>query len=317
MIELLALREEPMPPVRGEKSSMLPLMRQGADGQTPVFTNSYRRSPPSRQACPRLEGDSMATAPRNILSIDDDSTVQEMLSCFLGDGYRVQRAATGAEALGKLRRESVDLVVLDHRLPGRTGLEILPEVRLIRPKVPVIMLTGYGSEWICAAAFKLGIADYLQKPVRAGDLVAAVQRILSAGPGKGEPPSESLMPAGGRAPLCMPVEKVIGLIQHRYWEHFSLSTLAHQVGMSKCRLSHRFHEVLGVTFRDYLLGVRLERAKALLAAGHVSITEVAQSVGFSDLPRFDKVFKRSTGLTPSAYRSSSLRTRKCSATNNY
>ena len=72
--------------------------------------------------------------------------------------------------------------------------------------------------------------------------------------------------------------------------------------MSKCRLSHRFHEVLGITFRDYLLRVRLERAKVLLANGHASITEVAQNVGFGDLPRFDKVFKRYTGVTLSAYR---------------
>src|SRR5262245_9750034 len=61
---------------------------------------------------------------------------------------------------------------------------------------------------------------------------------------------------------------------------------------------------LVLTFRDYLLKVRLERAKVLLASGHVSITEVAHDVGFSDLARFDKVFKRYTGFTPSAYRSS-------------
>ena len=96
----------------------------------------------------------------------------------------------------------------------------------------------------------------------------------------------------------------MGLIQQRYWDQVSLPALARQVGMSKYRLSHRFREVLGVTFRDYLLRVRLERAKALLAAGHVSITEVAQNVGFGDLPRFDRVFKRYTGVTPSVYRSS-------------
>jgi two-component system, response regulator YesN len=51
--------------------------------------------------------------------------------------------------------------------------------------------------------------------------------------------------------------------------------------------------------RDYLLNVRLRQAKALLASGHVSVTEVAQIVGFADLPSFDKLFKRHTGLTPS------------------
>lgn len=72
--------------------------------------------------------------------------------------------------------------------------------------------------------------------------------------------------------------------------------------MSKFWLSHRFHEAMGITFRDYLTKIRLERAKALLATGDASITEVAQMVGFGDLPRFDKLFKRYTGLTPSAYR---------------
>jgi two-component system response regulator YesN len=95
----------------------------------------------------------------------------------------------------------------------------------------------------------------------------------------------------------------MGLMQQRYWDKFSLSAVARQVGMSKYRLSHRFREELGVTFRDYLLKVRLERAKALLAADDVSISEVAQMVGFGDLPRLDKLFKRYTGFSPSAYRS--------------
>ncbi len=177
------------------------------------------------------------------------------------------------------------------------------QVVLVR-HVPVrAWLTGYGPEWICAAAFKLGVADYLQKPVNAVDLLAAVWRALSLSLDRGESPSESPILRGLPAPLSTPIQRAMGLIQQRYWDQFSLSALAHQVGMSKYHLSHRFREMLGITFRDYLLRVRLERAKALLSAGHVSITEVAQNVGFGDLARFDKVFKRYTGVTPSAYRS--------------
>ena len=108
---------------------------------------------------------------------------------------------------------------------------------------------------------------------------------------------------GLRAPLCTPIQRAMGLIQQTYWDKISLSELARQVGMSRCRLSHRFQEVLGVTFRDYLLRVRLERAKVLLAADNATISEVAQMVGFGDLPRLDKMFKRYTGFSPSAYRS--------------
>ncbi len=245
----------------------------------------------------------MGIAPQRILAVDDDVTLQEVLIFFLGKAYEVRPATTGSDALASVCHEPVDLVVLDHRLPDRTGLEVLTELRSIRPSLPVVMLTGYGSEWICAAAFKLGVADYLQKPVNAVDLVGVVHRILPPGLETGDSFRESPMLRGLRAPLCTPIQRAMGLIQQRYWDKFSLSSLAHQVGMSKYRLSHKFREVLGVTFRDYLLTVRLERAKALLAADDVSISEVAQMVGFGDLPRLDKVFKRYTGFSPSAYRS--------------
>ena len=245
----------------------------------------------------------MAKAPRRILVADDDVTLQDILTFFLGKDYEVRPATTGADALTRVCHEPVDLVVLDHRLPDRSGLDVLAELKSIRPRLPVIMLTGYGSEWICAAAFKLGVADYLRKPVNAVDLIGAVHRILPPGPERRDFSREGPMLRGLRAPLCTPIQRAMGLIQQRYWEQVSLSALAGQVGMSKYRLSHRFREEIGITFRDYVLRVRIERAKVLLADSHVSISEVAQNVGFGDLPHFDKVFKRHAGITPSAYRS--------------
>jgi two-component system response regulator YesN len=272
-----------------------PIAISGSAAGKPVF---------SRGSCPRRgSGSGIAKARQRILAADDDPTLQDVLAFFLGQEYEVRPATTGADALARVCHAPVDLVILDHRLPDSTGLDVLTELKSIRPSLPVVMLTGYGSEWICAAAFKLGVADYLQKPVNALDLVGVVHRILPPGPESGDSLRGSPMLRGLRAPLCTPIQKAMGLIQQRYWDKFSLSELARQVGMSKYRLSHRFREVLGVTFRDYLLRVRLERAKVLLTADEVSISEVAQMVGFGDLPRLDKVFKRYTGLTPSAYRS--------------
>ena len=239
---------------------------------------------------------------RQILAVDDDAIIPEMIGFFLGKSYEIRAATTGAEALVKARRDRVDLVVLDHRLPDCTGLEILTELRSTHPILPVIMLTGYGSEWICASAFKLGVTDYLQKPVSAVNLVAAVKRILAPGVDRIASGGESQLPSDLPAAFPLPILRAVGLIQQCYWDQLTLSALARQVGMSKYHLSRRFHEALGVTLREYLLKVRLERAKVLLANRHISVTEVAQSVGFGDLARFDKVFKRYTHLTPSAYR---------------
>src|SRR6266436_3800724 len=285
---------------------------QMASGGVRVFRSTPGESCFSHVTCTRRGGGGIGRRLQHILAVDDDVTIQEVLTFFLGRAYEVKSATTGADALAKVCHEPVDLVILDHRLPDRTGLDVLAELRSIRTSLRVVMLTGYGSEWICAAAFKLGVADYLQKPVNAVDLVGVVHRILSPGPDTSDSSLEGPMLRGFRAPLRTPVQRAMGLIQQRYWDKVHLAVLARQVGMSKYRLSHRFREVLGVTFRDYLLPVRLERAKALLATDDVSISEVAQMVGFGDLPRLDKVFKRHTGFSPSGYRSMARR----SATSN-
>jgi len=290
------------PEPRGESSTSSSTNQMASGGGARVFRPAVTQSGLySRGTHPRLAANGRHT-PQHILVVDDDVTLHEVLTFFLRGEYDVRHVTTAADALVEVHRDSVDLVLLDHRLPDRTGLDMLPELRSIRPSLPVIMMTGYGSEWICAAAFKLGVADYLQKPVSPAELVGAVRRILRPDLKAGAAACGDGMPMDSQAALCIPVQRVMGKIHEHYWDHLSLSVLARDVGMSKYRLSRRFHEVLGVTFRSYLLRVRLERAKSLLADGHTSITEVAQMVGLGDLPRFDKLFKRYTSLTPSGYR---------------
>lgn len=242
-----------------------------------------------------------------ILVVEDDRAVRELVALSLGDVYDVKGAITGAEALSIVRREPFAAVVLDYRLPDRTGLDVLTDIRSTEPGLPVIMMTGYGSESVCASALKLGIRDYFAKPFNVLDLRRSVRQILSdekkAGDETPGDRDQEPWPAGlsARQP-DMAIQKAVVLIQQRYWDHLTLAGLAREVGMSKYWLSHRFKEVMGVTLREYLLRVRLEKARALLATAAVSITEVALTVGFGDLPRFDKLFKRSTGVTPSAYR---------------
>jgi two-component system response regulator YesN len=250
------------------------------------------------------------TRRERILLVEDDRGVRELIRRFLSDLYEISPAATGAEALAILRREPVAAIVLDYRLPDRTGLEVLNDIRATWPTVPVVMMTGYGSEWICASAFKLGVWDYLPKPVILDDLLRSVREILSSGSQEGatrraesgavsQPDPHAGAPPGASDPA---IRRAITLIQQRYWDQLSLGRVAREVGMSKYYLSRRFRAVMGVTFRQYLLRVRLERAKVLLSTTSVSITEVAQGAGFSDLPRFDKLFRRYTGVPPSAYR---------------
>jgi YesN/AraC family two-component response regulator len=240
-----------------------------------------------------------------VLLVEDDPRISEVITLFLSETYEVRRAATGAEAIGILRREQVAAVLLDYRLPGRlSGLDVLAKVRSTHPRLPVIMMTGYGSELLVASALKLGISDYFTKPVNIDDILQSLRKILSPGAnGQAYSTSTPLLPARSSTNvLDLSIQKLMKTIQLRAADDLSLADLARELGVSKYHLSYRFKKAVGVTFRSYLLRARIERAKGLLQDGHQSVTDVAFLVGFNDLARFDKLFKRDMGLTPSAYR---------------
>src|SRR5262245_46071350 len=238
-----------------------------------------------------------------ILVVEDDEAVREVVALALSEAYEVKQAATGTEALDVVRREPVAAVVLDYRLPDQTGLDVLRQIKSTNPALPVVMMTGYGSEGVCAAALKLGIRDYFPKPLNVFDLRRSLDHILSHDSTRAHRRGDETTWARLRGQPDLRIQKTVALIHHHYWGHLTLPVLAHEVGMSERRLSRRFREVMGMTLRAYLVRVRLEKAQALLTAKQDSITEIAMAVGFGDLPRFDKMFKRYTGFTPSAYRS--------------
>ena len=240
-----------------------------------------------------------------VLLVEDDPRLSEVITLFLSETYEVRRAATGADAITILGCEQVAAVLLDYRLPGRlSGLDVLAKIRSTHARLPVIMMTGYGSELLVASALKLGISDYFTKPVNIDDILQSLRRILSdSAKGNGSSASTPVLPARSSTNvLDLSIQKLMKTIQLRAADDLSLADLARELGVSKYHLSYRFKKAVGVTFRSYLLRARIERAKGLLQDGHVSVTEVAFMVGFNDLARFDKLFKRHMGLTPSAYR---------------
>ncbi len=115
-----------------------------------------------------------------ILIIDDEPHLPYQLARYLGKhGYEVSAAADGEAGLLELQKNTIDLLLLDVRLPKRSGLEILKELRETDPDLPVIMLTAYGDVETAVAAMKLGASDYLIKGFDLTELLLVVQRSLA------------------------------------------------------------------------------------------------------------------------------------------
>jgi len=112
-----------------------------------------------------------------ILVVDDDPEMRRLLAEFLrGEGFRVDLAADGQEALRQLCEEIFDHVVLDKNLPGESGLEMLPLLRALAPGTPVTLITAFGDSRTHEQAFSRGAYEVLLKPFNLDDLIEVLRK---------------------------------------------------------------------------------------------------------------------------------------------
>ncbi|MDO9515142.1 MAG: sigma-54 dependent transcriptional regulator [Syntrophales bacterium] len=114
----------------------------------------------------------------NILVVEDGQSQREMLKDFLaGEGHRVAEAEDGAAAVQQVRDGHFDLLLLDFKMPGMNGIEVLKKIKSINPEISVVMMTAYGTIETAVDAMKLGAVDYIPKPIDLDELIILVDRI--------------------------------------------------------------------------------------------------------------------------------------------
>lgn len=114
-----------------------------------------------------------------ILVIDDEQVMRDACDQILArEGCRVTSAASGAEGLEKIQRERFDVIILDLKMPGLSGMEVLARIEKDFPEIPVIVITGYGTIESAVEAIKLGAYDFIPKPFTPNVLRTIVVRAL-------------------------------------------------------------------------------------------------------------------------------------------
>jgi len=118
-------------------------------------------------------------ATTHVLSVDDDTSVRQMISDYLGENdIRVTALSRGQEIAEVMARETIDLVVLDLRLPGEDGMLIAKKLREEAPLLPIIMLTARQDEADRVMGLELGADDYITKPFSPRELLARIRALL-------------------------------------------------------------------------------------------------------------------------------------------
>lgn len=115
----------------------------------------------------------------SILIIDDEEAQRNVLSGYLQKkGFKVYSASSGNEGVDVVKNNLIDIVLSDYKMPDKTGLEVLEEVKRLNPEISFVILTAYGTVENAVQAMRLGAYDYISKPVDLDELDLLIERII-------------------------------------------------------------------------------------------------------------------------------------------
>lgn len=267
-----------------------------------------------------------------LLIVDDEPNIRTGLQvgvpwCDIGIG-NVYSAENGEVALRLMSEKDVSIVISDIRMGGMSGIELGTRINKLHPHVKIVLLSGYQEFEYAQSAIRFGAVDYLLKPVKIKTLLEKIGSIVvelavdeekenivvrkfadanSISESRGLIQHEKLFGKDPRfsllnnrfSPLTL---LAVDYVNRNYMHSINVECIADYVGRSKNYFSSQFKKDLGISFVEYLTQVRVEQARLLLKSTTMMTYEISEKVGFSDYKYFSTVFRKSTGLSPSQYR---------------
>lgn len=232
-----------------------------------------------------------------IMSIDFSA-----LNCIL-----IGEAGNGVEGIKLIQEKKPDIVITDVTMPLMSGIEMIEQT--LEYNYTSIIISGYDEFSYAKKAIKLGVCDYLMKPIDKEELNNVIQSIVSgfdlsskiSGLLKEKNQIEHIQLLETLNKEDHLVDKIMEYIHLHYSEKIFLSDIADVLNYSESLLSKRFRRVTQMTFNEYLNRFRIQKSIEYMKKGTYGLTEISDICGFSDYKYFSTVFKKYTGYTPSQF----------------
>lgn len=236
-----------------------------------------------------------------VILVDDEQHVINTVK-FLGewDKYNfeiVGEMNSSSEAYNYLSTHNVDLVISDVDMPSMNGLKFLDKANENGYYKFSIIISGYDKFEYAKEAMKIGVLDYILKPVNPKELNSSLEKIAELLSKQESDLVDTELIVSEDPSGKFNVNRAKEYIDVNFSKPISLESVAYEFNVSKEYLSKVFKQNLGINFSKYLSERRMEEAMKLLKLGH-SIKFVALSVGYRDTGYFHKVFKHYFGKTP-------------------
>ncbi len=243
-----------------------------------------------------------------ILIIDDNNDIRQYERTLLQDYYFVLEASDGREGLEIARKEVPDLVICDVMMPVMDGLEFTQQLKTntATSHIPVIMLTAKNLEEHRAEGYEQGADSYITKPFHSKVLLARVENLLhqrahlrqlfAQGAAEGKETEEVSRLDDRDKAFVKQLHDIIK--SHMGNSDFGVEDIGAEIGLSRVQLYRKVKAITSSSVVDLLRKARLAKARRLLEANSMNISEVAYEVGFSSPSYFTKCFKDEYGMLP-------------------
>ena len=240
----------------------------------------------------------------SLVVTDDEYEIRNSISSLFpwnSIGFQVvQQCSSGTETIEYLRTHAVDVLLTDICLPDLQGLDIARLVQEEHIPTIVVFISGYQEFEFAQKALEYKVFDYILKPTDYESIQRVFMRVrqqldTSAQQTSEEPSDSDLTYA----------EKVIRTSQDYIRDHLAdvtYVTAADHVGFNPSYFSKYYKDHTGQNFSDYILEVKMKRAKELLSDISLNASDIALALGYSNVSNFSRTFKAYYNLTPSEYR---------------
>lgn len=252
----------------------------------------------------------------SILIIEDTAEVARWQMKQLGEGYSYYFASDGESGLARAEEIIPDLIITDIMMPGMDGYEVCRRIRSseLLNHIPVIMVTAKATHEDRMKGLAAGADAYLEKPFHADELAVRVSKLLEqrkllqskweAVIRQGEPVEEN--PAANELPDAD--RAFVGKFTDAVNKCFETGTLdydfiASEMCLTRSHMSRKLKAITGMTSTEYIKTMRISLAKALIDTTDMKIEAIAMRCGVDDVAYFSSLFRKATGMTPTAWRS--------------
>ena len=220
----------------------------------------------------------------------------------------VSTATNGNEALEIFIKERPQIVITDIRMPGLDGLALSEEMKKISDSVKIIIVSGHSDFQYARQAIKLGVCDYMLKPVNIRELLSLLSRLFSeiqreccSTSNAAENRLKQIIGSErkGFSPFMIQAAQYI---ENNYYRDITIQDLAAFLKKNANYFSHLFKKEFCMSFVEYLNRVRIQYAKELLMNTSMLAYEIAERVGFQDYKYFTQVYKKFEKMSPAHFR---------------